>query len=416
MLLASVLAMGTRALAAPDRESAPKPAGGLRLRSIRPLPANLFEPQMAFARDGSTLWLAEAQNGELRLSVRDAEGERVRETTAPKLPIRQPPTGMTATEGGLVVYGDSPVRDGKDSSFAYAQFFDRQGAAGELRVYRGAVGIRAVAGSQDGSVAMLMQVYGEASIHGLSVHGPSPEGQSPPLALLVRVDASGKLLWSRTLDEDHAKRDPWIVGAADGRLALLLGERGLLAGAPGPSWSGGAIAFVSSDGTVTWAGQKLAAISGAAFDARGSLWAVGDATRTGVAPRLLPSSDVPQVLDAYKPELDRLVIGEKGCMRSPQLAVDDSGDVTILAAVTRPCRLDKVDLPADRKGAESWSLLQIKQHRLIAHHVLTTTRARLATSRDGNVAVIATGVRGPTTLDKRTIGKRGETLLIQFER
>ena len=40
----------------------------------------------------------------------------------------------------------------------------------------------------------------------------------------------------------------------------------------------------------------------------------------------------------------------------------------------------------------------------------------LASSRDGAIAVIATGVRGPTTLDKRTVGKRGQTLLIQFER
>jgi hypothetical protein len=258
-------------------------------------------------------------------------------------------------------------------------------------------------------------VYGQATIHGVSVLGPSTEGQASPLALLIRVDASGKVLWSHVLEEEYAGRDPWIVGAADGRLALLLGQWGVLPGASGPS-AGGAVAFVTADGKLTWTGPRLAAVSGAAFDKQGTLWTAGDATLTGAAPRVLPAQEVPQVLDAYGPQVDRQVICDKGCMPRPQLAVDGGGSVFLLAAVTRSVRFGGVELPAKRRLAESWNLLQIKQHRLIGHHSLTTTHARLATSPDGDVAILATGVRGPTTLDKRRIGKLGETVLIQFNR
>jgi hypothetical protein len=92
------------------------------------------------------------------------------------------------------------------------------------------------------------------------------------------------------------------------------------------------------------------------------------------------------------------------------------GDVVLLAAILQPFRIDGVKLPADRVGAESWSLLQITGQRLRARHTVTTTHARLAVARNGRVAMVATGVRGATTLDGRTLGKKGETVLLQFDR
>jgi hypothetical protein len=394
----------------------------MHLRSVRALPSNLFEPQLAFDGDGRTLWLVRLEDElpdgrhprdrHLRLSSRNPEGRIVHEASAPLLSLRQPPTGIAPTATGMVVYGDSP---GKDGWFAYAQFFDRQGVPGELRIYRGAVGIRAVAGSADGGLAMLMQVYDKATIHGVPITGPSSNGNQPPSSLVLRLKATGSLEWLRILDDQQAARDPWIVGAGDGRLALLLGERSFVPGASGPSWSGGGIAIWSREGKMTWLAEKLATVTGAAFDGQGALWAIGMATLTGPPPKILPAQDVPQVLDSYGPELLRQVICEKGCMRMPQLAADGEGNVVLLAAVTAPCSFDGKILPVDRTLAESWVVLQINQHRLRASHTLKTTRARLAVGSHGRIAILASGVRGTTILDDRVVGKMGETLLIQFD-
>lgn len=379
------------------------------LRSVRKLPASFFKAQQTFAENGTTLWFAQSEDrgkGRLRLTAWDPEGRIVRDIAVPNLTHCPQPTGISATSTGVVAYGYSYDKKG---SFAYAQFVDHQGVPGELRTYRGHVSIEAIAGSPDGGVAMLMTVSDQATIHGVPVSGPSVNGNDPPSVLMLRLAAAGNLEWLRILDDDHHLHKPRIVDARDGRLALFVRRPG------GPSWRGGGIEIWSPEGKQTWVAEKLADVTGAAFDVRGVLWAIGTAPLT-VPPRdLLPSVDVAQVLDSYAPNLDRQVICEGGWMHTPQLGVDDDGDVVLLAVVAVPCSFDGVYLDGNREG-DTWALLQINRRRLRAFHTLKTARARLAVGSQGRVAIVSTGMRGPTLVDGRKVGNVGETLLVQFDR
>jgi len=322
------------------------------------------------------------------------------------------------------------------------QFFDEQGKPGKRRDYLGALAIRSAVASSDGSLTLLMHASDKVEIHGVKVAGPSSSRRDLPTAVVVRLDASGAFAWLRTLDDATVARDPWIVGSDDGQLALLLGQRGVLWGADGPSRHGGAALRWSREGETTWTAEGLSAVDAAAFDSHGTLWALGRGTLAGAPTKILPARKVPQVLDAYRPTLDRegrrggpkpsrdasksakltgaardrRRLCAEGCLGKASLAIDDEGGVVLLAAVTRPCRIDDVALPVDGVLAESWSLLRLDHGRLRARHTLTTTHVRLAVAGTGRVALVATGVRGGTTLDHRTLGDKGETVLLQFDR
>jgi hypothetical protein len=263
---------------------------------------------------------------------------------------------------------------------------------------------------------MLVHAFAKLEILGVPLAGPSSSRGDLPAGLLLRLDASGALVWSRMLDDATVARDPWLVGSDDGQVALLLGEGSIPLVADGPYWHGGAVVRWSREGQPIGKADKLAAVGAAAFDPRGTLWVLGRPTLAGPPPRILPPRRVPYVLDVYRPELERRVLCEKSCLDRPSLAVDDQGDVVLLAAISQPFRIDGVKLPANRVLAESWSLLQLTGQRLRARHALTTTHVRLAVARSGRVAVVANGVRGGTTLDGRTLGKKGEIVLLQFDR
>jgi hypothetical protein len=400
-----------RAFAAPANARS-KAGQGLRLRSTQVLPANAFEPLIAYSHDGTTLWLARLEEDRLRLTARDSDGKVIQQAVVPGLTLRQPPTGMVATAKGMMVYGDTATEGGW---FAYTQLFDEKGTPGRRGEYRGAIAIRSVVVTDDGGMTMLVHAFAKVEMHGVSVVGPSSTRRDLPAAVLLGLDASGVLAWSRPLDDATVARDPWLVGADDGQVALLLGEGGAPLGAEGPYWHGGAVLRWSRGGKPLGKADKLASVGAAAFDHHGTLWVLGQATLAGSPPRILPPRKVPYVLDAYRPELDRRVLCKRSCLHRPSLAVDGEGAVVFLAAVVRPFRFGGIRLSADRVLAERWSLLQIDGQRLRARHTLTTTHVRLAVARTGRVAVVVTGVRGVTTLDGRRVGKKGETVLLQFD-
>jgi hypothetical protein len=402
----------TRASARPA-DARGKAGQGLRLRSTQVLPANAFEPLIAYSHDGTTLWLARLDEGRLWLTARDSGGKVIREAAVPGLTLRQPPTGMVATAKGMMVHGDTATEGGW---FAYTQFFDEKGTPERRGEYRGAIAIRSVVATADGGTTMLVHAFAKVAIHGVSVVGPSSARRDLPAAVLLGLVASGALAWSRPLDDATVARDPWLVGSDDGQVALLLGEGGIPLDAEGPYWHGGAVLHWSRDGRPIGKADKLASVGAAAFDHHGTLWVLGQATLPGPPPRILPPRKVPAVLDAYHPGLERRVLCQRACLRRPSLAVDDEGYVVLLAAPSRSFRFDAVKLRADPVLAERWSLLQIDGHRLRARHTLTATHVRLAVARTGQVAVVATGVRSTTTLDGRRVGKKGETVLLQFDR